>query len=245
MAIGDFTIGEMVIIGELFSDSESELVRAILKCPELLGLLPYIVDVTNELLTKQKNVFSKKLKEFIEQGTFLDKLHDKLVKGVHNYLDAAVLITVNEELINKLIAIRKLLFTNGLSIIKKSYRTEAGAAKLRMSRITDSDREFLRSIPTLEGNLAEVVDRLNEAAVKLGKVEDMKVDETLKKEAPTAREILTIKHKWVRILKTFISITNVMEEVPAPIEKVLERIKVVDNKAHQQKKAKGSEDSKS
>lgn len=229
---------EIVTIGELFCDSDSELVRAITECAELVGILPYIVKTTNQFLTTQKRLSVRQLKEYVRLSLLLDKLHDKLVKGSYNYLGALALICESKELIDRLLEMQRLLFADGLSIIKKSYRVEAGEAKLRKARITEEHRNFLESLPTPEGNMADVIDRLNEAAIELGKVEDLKIDEAARKDGPSARELMELRHKWTRIFNTFLSIVNVMDEVPAPVQQLVQRIDAIEKAVQRRKKDK-------
>ena len=236
MSSKDLSTGEMVTVTGPVIDPASEVHRATKECKETAVVYPHMESAHNGLLKIQSSALGRAAQKFIERGTFWDSLHDKLAKGIFNFSNGLYLIVDDTEVAARVELIIKKLLPEGLSVINMAYRTQAGKAVMRQSRLTEEDKDFLRSIPVMQGTLYDVFLRWTQAGIELGKVEDLKLE--AKKTTFTPKEVLAARNRWIKVTRNYIYMSDLAENLPAPIEKWIERLHKIERSAESRKKIK-------
>lgn len=189
MAYQDLSVAEMIQISSYWITPPGTIIDGkpvptyypLLMSSELLrGIIPYIERAHHDLLTfsqKKEPAIPPEVKEIEDEQGPLDVRHDILNRFVHDFLDLAALLA-SPALREKLVALKRKLFPDGLQVVKYNFSREAGAARLLEGRLQEEDKNLLSAVSIqLEGNtftLLDLVLEFIEKAKRLGDLEEMK-----------------------------------------------------------------------
>jgi hypothetical protein len=176
------------------------------------------------LLAAQPLVDPGKLSELQERGAELDAEHDDTVRGIVAVLSGFSHLTRDQVRKKAMLALRDTLFPIGGAIINKSYREEAGQGALLKGRLTGPMKSLLKSLPTPEGTLWRDLERYFRIAKELGEVEDAK-GPAGEAQGPTAKALLDARNQWVRAVNALIAALDLLDEWPAEVTKLVERLR--------------------
>lgn len=151
-----------------------------------------------------------RLAEIIVEEGILDPRHDDIIRGGYGLLTGAALLL--GEAGAELLALRDILFPDGLSSTQKSYRAESGQAAQLATRLTPALRALLASIvvgPKSEKKtLEQFVDELIALGAKLGVLEDEKgrLQPAPGQQATSGgAALLAARNQWVRVLNALVA----------------------------------------
>lgn len=203
--------------------TEGDPERAILlRFPETQGLLGRIEGDQQALLDVQVRPNGRLAEVSDEQGK-LDVEHDDLVRGVTGLLTHLALLTTDAKEARSVIDLRDTLFPQGISLITRSYRDEAGEGRLLRARLTPALKKSLKAIGVLQGTLADTIARYLEIADALGKLEDEKAALVGRSDGPTRATLLGARNRWVRTVNAMIALLDIVDISEEDKTKVLVR----------------------
>lgn len=203
MALKRLRTEEMVTITSTLVDPEHADHQAMMAVPALAPLVPEI-DASHRGLyaTYFTGPSAVRLKEIQVQQKALDIGHDDIARGLWAYCWAMIYFARTDA---ERLVIRRLLgalLPDGLAVVKKSYREEAGQTALVGDRLGDDDRATLASMVLPDGrSLLDVVDEWLSLGAQLGALDrERAVD--IADDAPTPAEALAARNRWIRTVQT-------------------------------------------
>lgn len=200
--------------------------QALARIPALAGFLPHVEEAHRGLLETQVDGKAEWLANLSSAQRTLDARHDGLARGIWLILDGCVHLARTAAQAERMRALQKLLFPDGLMVVRYSYREEAGYAALLASRLTAADEAALAAIPTPEGSLLELVREWMAAAGQIGALEDQRGG------APApAGTSMRARGKWIRVIGTLRTLIDTIgTEDPAVLE-LVHRLDTVSQQA--------------
>jgi hypothetical protein len=140
----------------------------------------------------------------------VDHRHDTLVSGIYGSLSMLSVLSPAKE---ELLSLRDLLFPDGLSHTKRSYRGEAGHAALVAAHLDAAVTARLKAVNLHDQNLFDLVQQWLAAAKQLGDLEEQKA--RLAETPPTlASEVQAARMTWVRTVNLFVANAQAAELDP-------------------------------
>lgn len=249
MALSDLTTKEMVQISALWvtppgKDAEGNDILTyrplIESVPLLAGMLEYLEEAHYGLAAFSETEEPKaptNLQKVQDEQKFLDKRHDTLIRSLYRLFGLLADLTDDPELREKLLAMRKRLFPEGLSATRRSYTEEAGAVRQLEERLTPEDKAFLASVTIeIQGRLSTNTFVLVEELINKGKrIGDLDVlKEKFAKEGPTQPSSLSeyqLGKLWVTHVTTFIRLVETAKISKEDKEKLLEMLYRLEEEA--------------
>ena len=149
---------------------------------------------------------SERLAELYQKVAELDARHDRLARGLHDYLSGAIELVENPAEADALRDLQRELFPQGKSITKRSYIDQAGEAPYVEQRLSDRSRRVLQTLFVGGRPLEHHAQRWLAAAKELGAVETER--RVLAKEKPDTPTLRQLRNEWVGIVKTIVSLLD-------------------------------------
>lgn len=215
MAFKRLASEEMLQLSGTWVDPESKAHQAILATPDLAPSLPRFT-AAHKLLAKltQPGIEDPRLAAIVAEEGIVDPRHDDIIRGAHGLLTSAALLLGADGA--ALLALRDILFPDGLSSTQKSYRAESGQAAQLAKRLTPALRAQLASIvvgPKGEKKtLEQFVDELITLGARLGVLEDEKARLQPGPGEPgpgVGAGILAARNQWVKLANALIANSEV------------------------------------
>lgn len=181
----------------------------LLRFPETNGLLGRIEGDQQALLDVQVRPNGRLAEVSDEQGK-LDVAHDDLVRGVTGLLTNLALLTTDAKEARALLELRDTVFPQGIALVTRSYRDEAGEGRLLRARLTPALKKALKAIPVSQGTLADTVARYLDVTDALGKLEDEKAALVGRTEGPTPAALHGARNRWIRTVNAMIALLDII-----------------------------------
>jgi len=180
MALHELATGEMAVITSHWTSPEHQ--RPIIERHRRLApLLEDLEEVHRNVAVFQNSGKgeSADVVSLRAKTSQLDADHDRLARGIHHLLLAAVELVDDDEDKARWERLRQELFPRGLGINQQRYLVQAGDAVLREQRLSPESQDLLATTSvTRRGattTLRGLVDRWGKVAVELGEAESEKV----------------------------------------------------------------------
>lgn len=242
MAYNHMTVAEMITISGKWVDKEGKDRKLLASKPETDCLLPHLDSAHNTLLGLMPIDDSVLRKLSKDQGT-LDGFFDDLVRGGWGVLTSVAAVVKDPQIREKLLKIRDDLFPTGLSLVKASYREEAGSSVIMKERMTTDAQALLSKLTFPGGTVLDVINELIETGTELGKLEDQRATEQDRITGSAPADILKARNRWIRIVRSVcnaLELTDLdTERVDALLAPLNETAKAADLRA--ERRSKGSE----
>jgi hypothetical protein len=202
MALKRLRTEEMVTITSTLVDPTHPDYQAMVAVPALAPLVPEITGSHHGLYaTYFTGPSAVRLKEIQGQQKELDVGHDDSARGLWAYCWAMIYLArtdAERQVFRRLLA---LLLPDGLAIVRKSYREEAGQAALIQAQLGDDDRTALASMVLPDGRtLLEVVNQWLSLGTQLGALDRERAGDVADG-APTPADALAARNRWIRTMQ--------------------------------------------
>jgi hypothetical protein len=212
MALKRLFSEEMLQLSGTWVDPKSKAHKALLASPDLAPAMPRLTTTHNQLATLAQPVSEDpRVAAIMDEQSRLDPRHDDIVRGGYGLLTSAAFLLGGEEGA-ELLKLRDLLFPDGLSLILKTYRGEAGTAAQLEKRLTPEVRAQLASISVgakgQKKTLEHFVDELLAVGAKLGALEDEKAILQPSPGEPgtgAGAALLAARNQWVRVVNALVA----------------------------------------
>ena len=213
MALKRLSTEEMVQLSASWVTEGSEVRKAIVAVPELSAVIGRVEAAHTALHTMQRSRQDSRLSKLAAEAAEEDLAHDTAVRGIVSFLSGLALLS-DEKTAEELSDLQAVLFPDGLSLVQKSYRAEAGAGELLRTRLEaePSIRKRLKEIPVLRKTLAQMVDSLLARAKRLGELENERAAiEAAVADAIDGNKITAARNQWIRSVNALIANAELAE----------------------------------
>jgi hypothetical protein len=236
MALKRLRTEEMVTITSTMVNPEHPDHQAMVAVPALAPLVPEIIGSHHGLYaTYFHGPGAVRLKEIQDMQKALDVDHDDFARGLWAYLWAMIYFARTEaerQLFHRLLA---LLLPDGLAVVKKSYREEAGQVDLVQRQLGDEDRATLASLVLPDGRtLLEVVNQWLSLGTQLGALDRERAGDVADGR-PTAADALAARNRWIRTLQAVREVAALVAADDPAITAIMARLdeaeRVADRRA--------------
>jgi hypothetical protein len=232
MALKRLRTEEMVTITSTLVDPAHPDYQAMVAVPALAPLVPEITGSHHGLYaTYFTGPSAVRLKEIQGQQKELDVDHDELARGLWAYLWAMVYFARTDEdrqVIHRLLA---LLLPDGLAIVNKSYREEAGQATVIQSQLGEAERATLAGMVLPDGRtMLDVVNRWLSLGVQLGTLDRERAGDVAGG-TTTPAEALVARNRWIRTMQTVRDVANLVAANNAAIREIMARVDAAERAA--------------
>lgn len=207
MALKRLTTDEMVQISGSWVAKEGEPHKALLRVPELSGLVPSVEGAHLALHATQPAVADPRLAALIAEIAGIDLAHDSTVRGVYTLLTALALLAGAGAHADALLKLRDILLPEGLGATQKTNRAEAGAAELLKTRLAsepDANRQ-IGEIPVLDHTVRYFVDRWMDSAKRLGDLEDERARLVGDSGPGDGAKVIAARNQWIRVVNALVA----------------------------------------
>ena len=173
MNLRDIRTGEMLAVTYSLLDDTGKL-RVILESDERLkGPLEELQKAHDQLLETQQRTGTneEEIKRLTEEMTQLDREHDRLSSAIYDVVAGCMAMADTPEEARTFETLQDTLHPQGRSIVRRSYREQAGTAKQVRDRLSDEQRALLASINLGGATLADKVERWLDAALGIARME--------------------------------------------------------------------------
>ena len=221
MAFKRLASEEMLQLSGTWVDPESKAYKALLATPDLAPSMPRFT-AAHKLLAKltQPGIEDPRLAAIVAEEGIVDPRHDDIIRGAYGLLTCAALLLGADGADGAdgaaLLALRDILFPDGLSSTQKSYRAESGQAAQLAKRLTPALRAQLASIVVGpkgdKKTLEQFVDELIALGARLGVLEDEKARLQPGPGEPgpgAGAAILAARNQWVKLANALIANSEV------------------------------------
>lgn len=236
MALKRLRTEEMVTITSTIVDPAHADHQAMVAVPALAPLLSEIIGAHDGLYaTYFTGPGAVRLKEIQGLQRSLDDMHDDCVRGLWAYLWAMTYfarVDAEKQVYRRLLA---LLLPDGLSVVNKSYREEAGQVDLVERQLGDEDRAALEQMALPDGRtLLAVVNEWLSVGAQLGALDRERAGERTDG-GPTAADALAARFRWIRTMQTVREVANLVAADNPAINAIMARLdeaeRVADRRA--------------
>lgn len=208
MAYKRLTTGEMIQLSGPWVTPGTQPYKVLRSIPETAVVMPRLAGAHEMLLGMQPVLDGDGLlARLTGQATALDASHDGFARAVNMIISGfALLPTLDPAMVEALGRLRDLVLPDGLTIVQRSYREEAGAARMLATRLTGDARAQLRKLHTPGGTLEEIVEQWMATAHKLGEVEDQRA-RAMEQAAlgPAAADVVKGRNQWIRAVTAIVT----------------------------------------
>ncbi|MFO0681748.1 MAG: hypothetical protein U0234_06845 [Sandaracinus sp.] len=128
------------------------------------------------------------------------RVHDPLARGVHAILSAGEDVLPSPGLGAGCGTLKRALFADGLSIIKKSYVETSGAVAARLRIRAEPNYAPMFAIAFETTTIGAIVDRWNASGQRIGELHRQRAALTGEETDPTAADVLEAKRLCIRIV---------------------------------------------
>lgn len=234
----------MVSLSATLVDESHEDCRALKADTVGAALWPHIVEVHENLLGMQRiGPAPERLQQIMKLGAHYDARHDDVIRAIWNLCHCAELLREQPEAKQEVRRLRDRLLPDKLVAITRSYRDEAGQAKLVESRLTAADWTLMQTLHAPDGRtLADLVRDWFALAARLGELEHERTGDTARKQ-PTLAEILAARNAWIRAMRTLRHALELRASLPHTLHTILRRIDEVVEQAARRRQGQAGGDS--
>lgn len=171
MSLRDLANAEMVAVTKFWVDAASSSHRVLSTRRLTAAILPE-VERAHAMVARLGAWVSTRLVDIQgEQGT-TDIDHDSHVRGIYHRLLSEEELATDPAVAALYRDLRNLLFPEGLALVKRSYRYEAGHAVIVESRLSDEVRDALLRLPTHNGTLLTATLNYLQLGYRLGELDE-------------------------------------------------------------------------
>jgi hypothetical protein len=225
MALKRLRTEEMVTITSTLVDPGHPDHQAMVAVPALAPLVPEIIGSHNGLYaTYFTGPGAVRLKEIQDLQKALDVDHDEFTRGLWAYFWAMIYLApteADEQVYRRLLAS---LLPDGLALVNKSYREEAGQAALVQSQLGDDERTALQSMVLRDGRtLLDVVNAWLGVGVQLGALDRERAGD-VGDGAPTAADAIAARNRWIRTMQTVREVAALVAAGNPAISEIMARL---------------------
>lgn len=199
MALNRLTVEEMNQISEPLVAPGRPARAAIEQIPTLAALLPQLQTAHAGVFAMRAPDEDPKAREMSGRLAALDIEHDTRVRGIHNALTGVAQVSGAGP---ELLALRDLLYPQGLSHTQVTFRGEAGHAAAIAMRMDSAMEARLKAVNLHDRNLLDLVKEWQAVAKQMGQLEDERG--RLMPGSPPAAEITKARLTWVRVMNAFL-----------------------------------------
>jgi hypothetical protein len=232
MALKRLRTEEMVTITSTLVDPVHPDYQAMVAVPALAPLVPEITGSHHGLYaTYFTGPSAVRLKEIQGQQKELDVDHDEVARGLWAYLWAMVHFARTDEQRQVMHRLLALLLPDGLAIINKSYREEAGQAAVIQSQLGEVERAALTGMVLPDGRtMLEVVSDWLSLGVQLGALDRERAGDVAGGKA-TPAEALAARNRWIRTMQTVRYVAALVAADNAAIREIMARLDAAERAA--------------
>jgi len=206
MAFKNLNSDEMLQLSGTWTDPATKAYVALTASDDLKPSMPKLTSAHNGLSDAEQPSKIPRIEEIVAEEAKLDVRHDAIIRCGWGFL------TVQAELIGgdegtALLALRDVIFPEGLSMQLKSYRAEAGQASQMALRMTPAVRAETDGILVGKGpsakKLTAYIDELLDLGKQLGALEDERGK--LEDEDGTGGVRLKARNQWIRVVNALVA----------------------------------------
>ena len=214
MALKRLTTEEMVQLSGPWVTAGTDARKAILAVPEMAGVLPKVEAAHQALHAAQPGTDDPRLAKLQEEAAEEDVQHDTLVRGIHTFLTGLALLGGDTPAADVSSKLRDFLLPDGLETMQKTYRAEAGAAKLLETRLAGDAgvKKQLKEITVHKKPLGHFVDLLLARANRLGELEDERAALESAAAGPSdGARLVAARNQWIRAVNALVANADLAE----------------------------------
>lgn len=203
----------VVVSGTLTKRGTPERV-AIESVPEAAALIPQIEAAHRGLLDSQP-IANAGIAKLSGQLATSDGRHDTLVRAMHLRLESDILFADGDDDRADLTRARDALFPTGTSIITRSWTEQAGEARLRAARVTETVERTLTRMKTRGGSMLDRYTELQDVANEIDRLEKRRAG--LVSSQPGGSETVKARNQWIRCVNALAMVLAAVGADEAPI----------------------------
>ena len=160
--------------------------------------------------------------EIVSEASGLDDRHDDLARAIDAYFSYLYSVTPDEAARKSIDRLRLLLLPEGLLIVNRNYREEAGAAAQLDARLGADDRAQMAKWMIHDGGtLLSLVEEWVAAGRRLGLLEDKRVAAEQASEGATPRELQHSRNQWMHCVSLLLGNLALGETAEATRDAIL------------------------
>jgi hypothetical protein len=150
------------------------------------------------------------------EASRLDAEHDDLVRTIHTALTVLSKVSKTGD---EILRLRDQLFPEGLKLVKKSHREEAGHAAALASTMNADLQARMKAVPIGDGTVLDLVNRYLDVGKQLGAVAEQRA--RLERPATSqAAQAQAARREWIRWTNILVA-TAENAEVPPEVDTLL------------------------
>lgn len=212
MSLKALTVGEQVTLSEVWVSSTTAQYKALMEVPELAVLMPRLEQAHRALVGTQTSPSTPTLGQLTERIQRLDERHDDLVRAIVHVVRAFAIAAPTNDEADKLFHLSEQLFPDGISIIRRSYRDEAGETKLLGERLTGETLALVKTLPLPGGRTVfDLIQELLEVGKEMGELEDQRAAEKSSANTVSATDVIRVRNEWVRGVTALMTLAEMVE----------------------------------
>lgn len=196
---------ERLMLSAELTDEEGPIRAKLLADPVLAPQAAVLDEVHHDLLTmtERAGTVEELVNILTEELGDLNRTHDRKARGIYLALEAAELLSPEEDRGRAIAKCRKRLFPEGRGIVQRTYREQAGIAKRVKAHMDDDMRQLLGEFVFGGQPLLEVVDRWLETAITIGRRqgERARLRSNERDDAVTPAAIREARNRWIRAVE--------------------------------------------
>jgi len=230
MSYNRLTTAEMITLTGPWLDAAHPAQAALRAVPALAPLLPHVADAHQGLLKTQPGPPSGQLPALVAEQETVDVTHDNLARALYHLTTGLGFATADSAEATAWLTLRDFLFPDGLALVNRSYREEAGAAALLEARITADQKKRLKGQSLGKQTLHDLYQDFLKAAARLGQLEDerSRLDTT---SGASPSEVVAMRHRWIRAVSAVVATIQLAGETAALKEHVLKPLQQSEQKS--------------
>ncbi|MEM9494033.1 MAG: hypothetical protein AAGC55_33110 [Myxococcota bacterium] len=200
MALKFMQTTEMISVTRSWTDPTHRDYQRLANSPILAPLHPQIIKTHRALVHLQPVAATTvRLGEVQDEQVVVDRLHDRLVRGIELYFQALGHLlgtAADREAVEQL---RVRVVPGGLKIVNASYREQVGHGEMVAAALTEADWATLARMGTFRGTLDDAVTAWLAAASRLGALDRER--RTLTAGIPGRSTASLVRGRWVRMIE--------------------------------------------
>lgn len=204
MSLKQLTTGEMINLSHPWVQPHGPVRALLAGIPAVQSVLPFVEAAHAGLVATQPPDIQPEMQKLTKEATDLDASHDRYVTSIYGLLGDLAKLAPTPADAEAMLGLRSHLFPDGIAVVNRTYRDEAGQALLVDGRLTDADRALLAKTPVWGRTLADQVKDWRHTAFQLGQVEDrrqalLSTQQTGQRQA----DVAAARNQWIRAVNAF------------------------------------------
>lgn len=225
MALKRLRTEEMVTITSTLVDPGHPDHQAMVAVPALAPLVPEIAGSHHGLYsTYFHGPGEVRLKEIQVLQKALDVEYDDLARGLFAYCWAMIYFArtdAERQVFHRLLAV---LLPDGLAVVKKSYREEAGQVDLVQKHLGEEERATLATLLLRDGRtLLDVVNQWLSLGQQLGALDRERAGDVADG-MPSAADALAARNRWIRTIQAVRDVAALVAAGNPAISEIMARL---------------------